>query len=98
MLVTIGTLVEKDGRGSGQRVMSAELLVKAASRMSDLHERVAYTAMRHWLDQGKAPAKSTLQAELPKLQAKEAEASAAGEWRDAAYYEVAQFCCRACLS
>ena len=96
LTVTIGELVEKDGRGFGQRVMTAELLTKAASRMSDLGERIAYAAMRSWLPGGeKAPAKSTLRAEIQKLQVKEAAAKAAGEWRDAAYYEVAAFCCEA---
>ncbi len=81
------------------RVMTAELLTKAASRMSDLKERVAYTAMRSWLPVGKAdmPGKSTLRAEIPRLKAKEAEAKALGEWRDAVYYEVAAFCCEAAL-
>ena len=59
LLVTVGELVEHEGRGSGQRVMTAELLTKAASRMSALGERVAYAAMRSWLPGGeKAPAKS----------------------------------------
>lgn len=96
LTVTIGELVEKDGRGAGQRVMTAELLTKAASRMSDLGERVAYAAMRSWLPGNeKAPAKSTLRAEVPKLRAKEAAAKVAGDWRDAVYYEVAAFCCEA---
>ena len=97
LTVTIGELVETDGRATGQRVMTAELLTKAASRMSDLQERVAYAAMRSWLPGGadKAPAKSTLRAEVPKLKAAKTEAKAAGDWRDAAYYEVAAFCCEA---
>lgn len=97
LMVTIGELVENDGRAHGQRVMTTELLTKAASRMSDLQERVAYAAMRAWLpgDKTKAPAKSTLTAEIPKLKAKEAAAKDAGEWRDAIYYEVAAFCCEA---
>lgn len=97
LTVTVGDLVEKDGRGIGQRVMTVELLTKAASRMSTLGEKIAYVAMRSWLpgDPSKPPAKTTLRAEIPKLRAKEAAAKGAGEWRDAVYYEVAAFCCEA---
>jgi hypothetical protein len=104
VLVTVGDLVEfvDEGgvlRGGGQRVMTLELLTKVASRMNDLGERIAHTAIRAWMPEmaPKPPGKATLVGEIERLTAKEAAAKSAGDWRDAIYYEVAAFCCRAHL-
>lgn len=93
LMIEVGTLREENGRAVGMRTYSAEMLAKASARMDELREGVAARAVLCWLDAMVKPhGPAALDQAKITVAVRKAECEAQGNWKDAAYCDVALWC------